>query len=158
MKKNKTKTITGGLVLIAVAGFLGFYFSSSSAQKVSGEKINAVLYKSPTCGCCVEYTAYLKDKGFNVEKKLMADLSPIKEKYQISEELESCHTMVVDGYFIEGHVPIEAIQKLLSERPDIEGIGLAGMPSGSPGMPGPKLGDFVIYSLKAGVYSEFMRL
>ena len=79
-------------------------------------------------------------------------------KHNIPSELESCHTTEVAGYFVEGHVPVEAIDKLLEEKPDIDGIALPGMPAGSPGMGGLKTEDFVIYALKDGEASVFMTL
>ena len=73
--------------------------------------------------------------------------------------MESCHTTVIGEYFVEGHVPVEAIEKLLAEKPDVAGIGMPGMPSGSPGMPGAKQGQFIIYSInKDGTINEFMRI
>jgi len=72
--------------------------------------------------------------------------------------MQSCHTTEIGDYFVEGHVPIEAIDKLLAEKPDIDGITLPDMPAGSPGMPGVKREEFVIYSLKDGESSEFMRI
>ena len=72
--------------------------------------------------------------------------------------MESCHTAIFGDYFVEGHVPIEAVNKLLEEKPDIDGIALPEMPSGSPGMPGPKLEPFKIYSIKDGQASEFLSL
>ena len=82
----------------------------------------------------------------------------IKSQYQIPAEMQSCHTSVIDDYFIEGHVPMEAIEKLMNEKPDIDGIALPRMPSGSPGMPGVKTETWIIYSLKDGQYEEFMRV
>ena len=73
--------------------------------------------------------------------------------------MESCHTVVIGDYFIEGHIPLEAVEKLLVEKPDIKGIAMPGMPSGSPGMPGAKKGDFVIYAVNNdGTTEEFMRI
>ena len=83
-------------------------------------------------------------------------MSSIKEKYQIPPSMRSCHTVVIEDYFVEGHVPIEAIKKLFAEKPDIDGIVLAGMPSGSPGMPGQKTEAFKIYALRDSQTSEFM--
>jgi hypothetical protein len=82
--------------------------------------------------------------GYNVEVHDTEDLSSIKTALKVPPEVESCHTMEIAGYVVEGHVPEEAIQKLLSEKPDIRGIGMGGMPQGSPGMPGPKTSDFLI--------------
>lgn len=83
-------------------------------------------------------------------------MSSLRQEYQIPPDLEACHTAVIGGYFVEGHVPVEAIEKLLAEKPDIDGIGLSGMPMGSPGMPGPQIEPFIIYALSDGVVSEFM--
>ncbi len=83
-------------------------------------------------------------------------MSSIKKKYQIPQNMESCHTGVIEGYFVEGHVPVEAIEELLAEKPDISGIALPGMPPGSPGMPDQKTEAFKIYALSDGTASEFM--
>ena len=73
--------------------------------------------------------------------------------------MESCHTTVMGNYFVEGHIPLEVVNKLLTEKPDIKGIAMPGMPNGSPGMPGVKRGDFVIYAINNdGSYAEWMRL
>jgi hypothetical protein len=74
-------------------------------------------------------------------------MQSVKEKYDISPIMESCHTMVIDDYVVEGHVPIEVVKKLLTEKPNIAGISLPDMPAGSPGMPGIKRDPFTIYSL-----------
>ena len=86
----------------------------------------------------------------------MSSLHLIKEKYNIPIEMQSCHTTILDKYFIEGHVPIEAINKLLKEKPDIDGIALPGMPIGTPGMPGKKEEPYIIYQLVDGESSVFM--
>ncbi len=89
----------------------------------------------------------------------LENTTSIEKKYGVPKELESCHMMIVGDYFVEGHVPLEAINKLLGEKPDIVGIAMAGMPSGSPGMPGSKEGDFIIYAVNYnGSYKEFMRI
>lgn len=145
------------LVVILFVGViaLGALFSSgalksdkTTVKEIEGtEKAVIVLHKSPTCGCCGAYTSYIKKLGYGVEVHDTQDLSSIKKALKIPPEVESCHTMEIAGYVVEGHVPEEAIQKLLSEKPNIHGIGLAGMPQGSPGMPGPKTSDFVIYEI-----------
>lgn len=119
--------------------------SAPSAESSRG--LVAVMYKSPSCTCCLQYASYLKKLGYGVHIEGIEDMSEIKSRFGVPYELESCHTMELEGYIIEGHVPEEAIQKLLTERPDIKGIGLAGMPSGSPGMPGSKTASFVIYEI-----------
>ena len=94
------------------------------------------VYKSPSCGCCGQWTEYLKQNGFHPEIVDMDDLSAVKRLAQVPDDLEACHTAMVERYVVEGHVPVEAIRKMLSERPRIIGIAVPGMPSGSPGMPG----------------------
>ncbi|MHB1223184.1 MAG: DUF411 domain-containing protein [Gemmatimonadaceae bacterium] len=92
------------------------------------------VYKSPTCGCCAEWVDHLRDNGFTVIVHDQEDLSAVKTANGITPRLESCHTGVVDGYVVEGHVPADLIARLLTERPDIAGLAVPGMPGGSPGM------------------------
>ena len=87
-----------------------------------------------------------------------SNMSAIKDKYGIPRNSESCHTTIAGDYIIEGHMPVEAINKLLAEQPDIDGIALPDMPAGSPGMPGVKKGSFEIQALKDGSVSEYMSL
>ncbi len=130
-----------------------------ACSKSNGNGVKVTIFQDPSCGCCGLYGDYMRKNGFDVEVKLVTDLAPIKEQNGIPQNLLSCHTSLVDSYFVEGHVPAEAIQKLLSEKPDIKGISLPGMPSASPGMPGKKMAPFVIYYLKQdGSIGEFMRI
>ena len=115
-------------------------------------------YRSPTCGCCVGWEEYLEEAGFEVESVVTDDVTAIKDDLQIPDEMRSCHTAIIGDYFIEGHVPIEAIQKLLEEQPEIDGIALPGMVQGSPGMSGEKSEPFVIYSVTDGSVDEFMTI
>ena len=102
------------------------------------EAVTAVVYKTPTCDCCARHAAHLEASGFEVEFVTVDDIRPVKDAEGVPPEVESCHTTVVDGYAVEGHVPAASIERLLAERPDSDGIGLAGMPAGSPGMGGSK--------------------
>ena len=110
--------------------------------------IPATLYKDPQCNCCEGYAAYLRQNGFTVDVKPTNDLAQISHKAGVPAELQGCHTMFVSGYVVDGHVPIKAIRKLLSERPAIAGITLPGMPTGSPGMTGERTAPFKIYAVK----------
>ena len=136
------------LVIIAILGF-GYITLSNNNKNVSIEKQRKiVVYKSPTCGCCANYISYLKKEGYEVEvKSSNILLNQIKSENNIPEEVGSCHTSMIDGYFVEGHIPVEGIDKLLTERPNIAGIALADMPAGSPGMPGSKNESFKIMSV-----------
>lgn len=109
--------------------------------------IQATLYKSPQCSCCEGYVAYLRKSGFEVDVKPTNDLAQISRKAGVPEQMQGCHTMFVDGYVVDGHVPIDIVRKLLSEKPAIAGITLPGMPLGSPGMGGEKEGPFMVYAI-----------
>jgi len=155
-KMNKKILYASGIILVVLIGFFVFRGGNDSSMN-SGVK--AILYKSPTCGCCSIYAQYLNKKGIKLEIKEMNDVSPIKEKYSVPGSMLSCHTLVIGNYFVEGHVPTEAIDKMLNEKPDIKGIGMGGMPSGSPGMPGAKKGPFIISQLgKDDMVSTFMEM
>lgn len=93
-----------------------------------------VVYKNAGCGCCSEWEKYMRAAGYPVESHELADLTPIKRKLGVPEKLASCHTAIVDGYVIEGHVPAADIAKILQERPKITGLAVPGMPSDAPGM------------------------
>jgi hypothetical protein len=95
------------------------------------------VYKTPTCGCCGQWVAHLRKNGFQVSVQEVPDTSVYRRKYGVPEKLLSCHTAVVEGYAIEGHVPAADIQRLLRERPRAKGLAVPGMPVGSPGMEGP---------------------
>ena len=116
------------------------------------------VFKTPSCGCCYGYVLFLKKEKFKVKQTDMRSLHTIKQKYNIPVEMQSCHTTIMGKYFIEGHVPFEAVNKLLKEQPDIDGIALPGMPIGTPGMPGDKDELYVIYQLKDGKSSVFMTI
>ncbi len=92
------------------------------------------VYKSPTCDCCQGWIHYLEDNGFAVEAHDIENMSEIKSRYGVNQEVKSCHTAIIDGYVVEGHVPVEGIKRLVAEKPDIVGISAPGMPMMSPGM------------------------
>ena len=118
------------------------------------------LYKAPLCNCCMEYKKYLESTTeAKIKVNKVNDLARIKDKYNVPKDVESCHTMDTGEYFVEGHVPREAIGKLALEKPDILGIALPNMPAGSPGMRGKKTEKFVIYAVeKDGSSHEFMTI
>ena len=139
--------------------FLSFITNKQNALAVTeASKYNVEVFKTPSCGCCYGYVLFLKEEKFNVKQTDMRSLHLIKKKYNIPLEMQSCHTTILGKYFIEGHVPIEAINKLLKEQPDIDGIALPGMPIGTPGMPGEKEEPYVIYQLVDGKSSVFMTI
>ena len=154
--------ILGGIIL-ALFGILFLIFSSknvSSYEAVNNYEGDITLYKSGSCGCCDVYSSYFKSRGNSKTKAInLENIKSIKDKYGVPSAMESCHTTVIGNYFVEGHIPLEAVEKLLAEKPDIKGIAMPGMPLGSPGMVGAKNGAFVIYAINNdGSYGEFMRL
>jgi hypothetical protein len=92
------------------------------------------VYTTPWCDCCHEWAEAMRKAGYSVKTVNMDDLSPIRKKAGVPAAMEGCHSAEIDGYFLEGHVPPEAVGKLLSERPEIAGLAFPGMPLGSPGM------------------------
>jgi hypothetical protein len=111
------------------------------------EPIHATLFKNPQCSCCEGYAAYLRENGFDVAVKPTNDLAEISRNAGVPEQFQGCHTMFVGGYVVDGHVPVDVVKKLLSERPAVAGITLPGMPLGAPGMTGTKTSTFTIYSV-----------
>lgn len=138
--------------------------SKNATPTHSGHPPQAVtVYKTVTCGCCANYISYLRTKNYDVEEINLTqeNLTSKKRSLDIPSSLDSCHTTVAKagGYFIEGHIPYEATDKLLSEKPDIKGIGMPGMPSASPGMPGSKTAPFIISQVdKQDALSNYLTL
>jgi hypothetical protein len=95
------------------------------------------VFKSPTCGCCENWVSHVRASGFAPAATNLDDMTTVKTRYHVPAALQSCHTAVVAGYVIEGHVPAGDIKRLLKERPAIAGLAVPGMPTGSPGMEGP---------------------
>src|SRR5260370_41857627 len=118
------------------------------AKTVRAAPVPVILYKNPECGCCEGYADYLRAHGFKVTVKASNDLAEISRKAGIPPDLQGCHTAFIENYVVDGHVPVEVINKLLAQHPAIKGITLPGMPQGSPGMSGMKTGPFTIYAVE----------
>lgn len=117
----------------------------------------AILYKNPQCDCCDAYAKVLEYSGIPVTVKATSTLAAIKREHGVPGPLQGCHTLLIDGYVVEGHVPVAQVKRLLSERPAIKGISLPGMPAGSPGMGGEKTEPFTIYEIGDGAPKVFAR-
>lgn len=104
------------------------------------------VYKSPTCGCCTRWVDYVRADGWKVEVVDLQNVTSIKKQVGLLPQLASCHTAIVDGYVVEGHVPLPAIEKLITERPDVHGIAVPGMPQDSPGMGGGGVQDVFAFT------------
>jgi hypothetical protein len=146
-------TILSALVLLANASAYGQAKTAvpKSAAKAPAARTAVAVYKSPTCGCCGKWVEHMQANGFAPTVNDMPDLSAVKTKNGVPEKLTSCHTSIVGGYVIEGHVPAEDIRRLLRDKPAIVGLAAPGMPAGSPGMdvPGSPAYDVISWD-KAG--------
>jgi hypothetical protein len=134
---NNNKILIAGLLITAgVAAFL--FWPGNSSSNILSDKTEVVMYKNAGCQCCTKWGEHMMEDGeFTVEEVPSPVLMQVKQQNGISRELASCHTALVDGYVVEGHVPIEDVRRLLEERPDAIGLAVPGMPVGSPGMETP---------------------
>jgi hypothetical protein len=124
------------IAALAVAGM-----ASRASAVVLPEML---VYKSPTCGCCNDWVKHLRASGFTVKTAEVADLGPIRQRFGVPDRLAACHTALIGGYVVEGHVPAAAVKRLLAEKPGVVGISVPDMPNGSPGMEGPKSEPFSV--------------
>ena len=149
---NKQILFIGSFITVLVAAIL-FWPSSDveepqTTAKTSMESsqpmmqapegaISVTMYKNEGCMCCTRWAEHMNKEGFYVTEEITRQLGAIKSEQGITNELASCHTAMIDGYVVEGHVPPADVQRLLEERPDAIGLSVPGMPEGSPGMEGP---------------------
>jgi hypothetical protein len=121
-------------ILAAAAFVLAIVLSGCSQSTAETALPSVTVHKSATCGCCKIWVERLRAAGFEVQTHDVDNLNSVKQRVGIPYGMGSCHTAEVDGYFVEGHVPVEDIKRLLRERPKAKGITVPGMPAGSPGM------------------------
>ncbi|MBZ3695689.1 DUF411 domain-containing protein [Phyllobacterium calauticae] len=108
------------------------------------------IYKDPNCGCCNLWAKSMETEGFKVERVNTDDLPGIKKRFGVPAEVEGCHTATVEGYFLDGHVPLEAVRKLLAEKPGIAGLAVPGMPAGSLGMGNDPSASYDVFAVAKG--------
>lgn len=125
----------------------------TSALAISGTPAAAAdvtLYKTPGCGCCEGYADHLRQNGFTVAVEPTHELVAMSRAAGIPDDFQGCHLSFIEDYVVSGHVPVNTVNRLLRERPDIKGVTLPGMPMGSPGMTGVKTEPFTIYEIGDG--------
>ena len=105
-----------------------------AASRAARAQQTATVYKDPTCGCCSKWVELLRKEGFAVTANDVRDIAAIKDKYGVPQALRSCHTALINGYVVEGHVPLADVTRMLKEKTAIAGLAVPGMPIGSPGM------------------------
>jgi len=149
-----TRTAVPALLVVLVSGLVAL--SGVPGQAQAPKPVPVTVYKSPTCGCCGKWVEHMRANGFEVTVTDMPDVAPVKDKQGVPAALRSCHTALIGGYAIEGHVPADVIKKLLKEKPSAAGIAVPGMPMGSPGMEGPTKDTYnVVLFDKAGKTSVY---
>lgn len=157
MSKN-IKIFSSAILVLVASIIISFNISGKTAEDDT-VKEEIMVYKSPTCGCCKKWVKHLESEGFYVKTKNIRNLQPIKNEHGVQRRFQSCHTAKIGGYFIEGHVPAADIKRLLSEKPDIKGLAVPGMPMGSPGMEGHRKDKYDVIAIdknnKASVYSKY---
>ena len=114
-------------LLIAIASATALVASAANAAQLT-------VHKSPYCGCCAKWIEHVEKHGFSVKVVETEDMTAVKKRLGVPDQLGSCHTTLAGGYFIEGHVPAADIKRLLAQKPKAAGIAVPGMPLGSPGM------------------------
>ena len=120
--------------LLSLTLVLLFGIAQSGCTQSEASTPEVMVYKSATCGCCGKWVEHMQEAGFEVKTTDVDDVTVYKKKYGLPAGMGSCHTAVVDGYVVEGHVPADVVKRMLEEKPDIAGIAVPGMPIGSPGM------------------------
>jgi hypothetical protein len=135
MIRSVAAAVASAVVLIGGASVA---VVSSQSGKASANKPSVAVFKSPTCGCCAKWNDHMTAAGHVVTSRDVTDMTAVKDEHRVPSSLRSCHTALVGGYVIEGHVPADVVAKLLAERPaGVVGIAVPGMPMGSPGMESP---------------------
>ena len=147
------------LICFVAIGF-SLVLATTARANTASDSIDITVYRDPSCRCCGGWMEQLAAEGFQPRAIETSELDALKQQYGIPDDLTSCHTAWVDGYLIEGHVPVEDIKRLLTEQPDIAGIAVPGMPIGTPGMEHGNVRDsFTVFSFddqgNATVFNQY---
>ncbi len=153
-----SRLLTALLVLLAWSGTAPAAESVWDRAREAHAGARAItVYRSPTCGCCGGWIEHLRAHGFTVDDQKVADLGAVKRRLGVPADMGSCHTAVIDGYLVEGHVPADDIKKLLKDRPAVAGLAVPAMPVGSPGMEaGDRKDPFSVFAFsKDGSFTSY---
>jgi len=161
MRPTRRRYLTAGFGAIGTVLLVGC-LDDSTEEWETGNTLaveQATQYQGPNCDCCDVYASYLEDHlETSLDVQTVDDISEIKAEYGITDDLQSCHTLVLDDYIAEGHLPVESLEALLESDDDIDGISLPDMPSGSPGMAGEKDETWTIYGIDGSDTFVFQEL
>lgn len=120
--------------IVVICTAVLFWLMQPSTALAREHSPQLTVYRSPTCGCCKEWVAHMQSAGFQISDNVTSQMETIRQTYGVPEKLASCHTALINGYVVEGHVPAADVHRLLSEKPDVIGLTAPGMPVGAPGM------------------------
>jgi hypothetical protein len=136
------------LIQFLIIGLVAVSVILLPIQSTHAASVPAIaVYRDPSCRCCGGWIDHLAEQGFQPQNIETADMERLKQQYGVPDDLTSCHTAIINGYVIEGHVPAADIQRLITERPDVVGITVPGMPVGTPGMEsGDRRDSFTVFS------------
>jgi hypothetical protein len=155
VSRSKMMSLAAAAIGLSAAVYIGNDQSqpglaAAAQQKPAGPLVE--VFKSPTCGCCENWVAHMRANGFTVRATDVNDVTDIKKSRGVPDQVQSCHTAVVNGYVVEGHVPAADVHRMLKEKPAIVGIAVGGMPVGSPGMeyPGTKAQAYDVVAFDKG--------
>jgi hypothetical protein len=143
MKKDLRKTFALSAALFALTLTTG---AATPSVDPTPRQTRITVYKDPSCGCCKSWIEHLIKHGYGVDAKDTPAMAEVKRTLGVPDALTSCHTAVVNGYLIEGHVPAADIARLLKEKPKVAGLAVPGMVTGSPGMEGPSKQHYQVLS------------
>lgn len=130
---SRRKTLGGAAGVLALGAGL-FTFGFGGGGTATAEAAEMEVWKSPSCGCCGGWIDHMRAEGFTLKVHDVEDVTPVKMQHGVPGEMASCHTAVIDGYVVEGHVPASDVRRLLAERPKATGLAIPGMPQSAPGM------------------------
>ncbi|MGQ0702564.1 MAG: DUF411 domain-containing protein [Gemmatimonadales bacterium] len=130
-------------------GLAALWLGPAAWKYAQQGKTPMVVYMDPGCGCCSKWVSMAEAAGFAVSAQKTTDIAAIKRRYGIGDHLLSCHTALVGGYLVEGHVPFDLVRKVLAEKPKIKGLAVPGMVTGSPGMEGPNPQPYEVLAFDA---------
>jgi len=125
-------------------------FALLLATSLNAAAADITVFKTKTCGCCAKWNDHLRSNGFKLTVNEVPSTAEYRQRYGVPEKLQSCHTAVVEGYTIEGHVPAADILRLLKEKPKAKGLAVPGMPAGSPGMEGARRDAYTVVRFDEG--------
>jgi hypothetical protein len=150
------RTLTLGLLSIAAIGCNRLNSSDVAQVSTAAATSTIEVFRSESCGCCGLWVEHMQEAGFTLKETITEEMDAVKQQHGVADELASCHTAIADDYVIEGHIPAEDVQRLLTEKPDVTGIAVPGMPIGSPGM---EIGDerepYAVLSFKGETIETF---